>query len=142
MATFYRFTVFEDAFFFCNQAKGLPDVLSTVPLKERYSRASIILSWVALEEALSTSETVLRKRGVINGDVPKKLREKATYLAKITEHQPVDASEFLSLRRLRNELAHPHTGSKEHIPTPEEALTSFKFCLETASRAFPDNIKI
>jgi hypothetical protein len=76
MAAYTRFTTFEDAFYFYVQAKSLPVVASSEAERSRYVRVSILLSWVALEEALKGALTIWQTRGRITGSVPKKLYER------------------------------------------------------------------
>jgi hypothetical protein len=55
MSVTHYCTILDDANFFINQAKGLPVVPSTNPLRDRYIRMGILCSWIALEEVLEVS---------------------------------------------------------------------------------------
>ena len=45
----------DDAYFFLNQSKSLSGTPSIKPLQQRYIRACILHSWIALEEMLDSA---------------------------------------------------------------------------------------
>lgn len=72
----------------------------------RYVRVSILLSWVALEEALKAALTIWQTRGRITGSVPKNLYERLEFLVAALGQPAVARPDFTRLRTIRNDIAH------------------------------------
>ena len=70
MSIVYGFTTLDDAQWFLNQAKGLPEIASAKSRRERYVRACVVLSWIALEESLDIAIKILHRQSTLTDDVP------------------------------------------------------------------------
>ena len=105
LSIIYRFPTLEDAYYFVNQVRGLPDVPNTARLRERFIRAGIILSWAGLEEA----RTYLVESGKysIRPDFPKsgKPLDVIRYVAR-ANGKLVREDDLEKARSLRNDATH------------------------------------
>jgi hypothetical protein len=88
-----------------NELHGLPVVPASALRRQRLIRASIVLSWVAVEEALN--EFVDSFSFAIRPDFPKsgKLLSQIEYAAK-ANGKVINTSELETSRRLRNDVTH------------------------------------
>ena len=143
MARVTRFTAFEDAFYFFNQAKGLPTVSTSEPMMERYVRVSILLSWIAFEEAVKGSTQMLLQRGKITAPVPKRPYDRLAFLLSALS-KPVPAqSDFMKMRKIRNDIAHANEEKQYAFSyMADDALSTFKFCLDAATSIWPYDITV
>lgn len=85
--------------------KGLPEIPVSTDLRERYMRSAMILSWVAVEEALESiiSEKQLRSR--IDFPTNPKLLQLIEYVATVNG-KTVLMDELSRARSLRNDVTH------------------------------------
>jgi hypothetical protein len=105
MYHFVRYFTLEDAYYFLNQVRGLPDIPGSADLRERFMRSAMILSWVAVEEAL---ESIIDSREISSrSDFPKgaKLLQLIDYTAKVNG-KVVGIKELGRARSLRNDVTH------------------------------------
>src|SRR3954470_14995480 len=132
MSLHYRFTTLEDGYFFLNQLKGLPGLPSSDLLRQRYVRACIIFSWLALEEV---GKYVDSKRAHL---VP---REKliGRLMRLLGSSQPHNfASEFTRLRTIRNDVAHANSHDMLIVSlSTRDASDVFTFCASVALAILP-----
>jgi hypothetical protein len=121
--TVYAYSIIlNDAYFYLNQVISLPAIPSAEPLRQRYVRACILFSWIALEELLADDTT---GQGKLSVRLDKALELRGA--------KRLDSKEFLSLRRIRNLLTHPKkTNSPNDDPLigVEQARATFEYCLK------------
>ena len=129
----YYCSILDDAHFFLNQAQGLPDVPSSRPLRDRYIRACILFSWIALEEML---DYAIQERGLSKGAPPTPLRKRLDFTLKAGGQPSVDAVSFSATRRTRNEITHPIIYGKLVVVAFRDARNAFDFCSRTIQILF------
>lgn len=125
MSLIYYCSLLDDAIFFVNQATGLPDVPSSQPLRDRYTRASILFSWIALEEML---DYAIEEQGLWATAPAKPLRSRLDFALQAIGRPPVEAEAFSAARKLRNRLTHPVINGKVEVASLEDARRVFDFC--------------
>ena len=114
MSIVWRFTSLDDAFFFLNQSKGMSDIPSSRPLRQRYIRACILFSWLSLEEVLEYVIRQKEKEGTLKHPVPTRLGDKLQFVLHALRKSH-SSDEFQTLRKIRNRLAwiiHDLSGEK------------------------------
>lgn len=121
----YYIPLLDDADCFLNQARGLPEVASAKPNIDRFLRASILLSWVALEEAL---EYVLEEKALGGAAPAKPFRSRLDFALSALGRPPVPGDLFTFSRKLRNQLTHPISKSKITAPSVDDATKVFRLC--------------
>lgn len=141
MSTYLRFSTFEDAFYFCNEAKGMPVVASTQDTLQRYLRAAVLLSWIGLEEVVRSCVQDLRSGGHVLSSLPKHLYGQVAYLLSSAGKPMVDRSEYNRFRRLRNDIAHANEWDKQLRLEVKDALASFNCCFNIASDLLPHPLR-
>src|SRR5258706_10608223 len=96
----------NDACWFLNQAKGLPEIPKTQQLTSRYLRATVISSWVALEQMLIAAVREYVAQGkLVRSSIPKRLRDKLEHVLAV-QGKTLDRSDFQKYRDLRNDITH------------------------------------
>jgi hypothetical protein len=141
MSTNYGFTSLDDASFFLNQVKGLPQIRTAKRTREAFVRACVVLSWVAIEEGLHTAAELLRRKGQLKGEVPGRLRGRLKFVLQQTG-SAWDDRKFREARELRNRAVHP-TGPKGEPPlTLREAELVFDYCYATLRVILPHKIDL
>lgn len=123
MGVFYYYTILDDANFFIDQAKGLPTVPSSNPLRDRNIRMSILCSWIALEEVL---EFTIEEQDLQKSAPPKPLRNRLDFVLRAMGRTPVEYQVFMEARKLRNDITHP--SEDRQLVSLEEAICTFDFC--------------
>jgi hypothetical protein len=98
MTVYVNVPTLDEAFYFLNQAKGLPPTASSQLLKERYLRVCILLSWVAAEEGLSDAIDDLKSSGKSTSRIQGGLADKLEYVLNARGHSFL-LSDFLKARR-------------------------------------------
>jgi len=116
-----------DAYFYLNQAKGLPSIPSAEPLRGRYVTSCIFLSRVAVEAALVDRFTELQRNHSISRDRPRRISESLSILL-ARDKKKLNEAEFKRLRRIRNEVAHPKADDHDNDVTLDLASETFLFC--------------
>ncbi len=86
MSLVYGFTTLDDAHWFLNQAKGIPEIASAKSRRERYVRACVVLSWIALEESLDAAIKILHRQSTLTDDVPQSLRDRLQLVMRTVGH--------------------------------------------------------
>ena len=137
MGYFYRCDTLDDACFFLNQAKGLPNVPSARALEQRYIHACILFSWMALED-MTDFAIGNRIKGKVSSTVrPKDLRTKLDLALQAMGETPVEERAYLKARKPRNQLTHPtKAGVRVLGYTLEGACYVFDFCSSLIARLF------
>jgi hypothetical protein len=136
-------TTLDDAYFFLNQSIGLPDIPSTVPLRQRYLRACILFSWIALEETLNyVVEELVSKRRLLC-EPRGGLLDRLNAVRDARRVAPIDQREFLDARNTRNLLTHATSGEVENrLLTIEQARRVFEYCLKVIRETYPYEVGI
>jgi hypothetical protein len=131
MTVYVNVPTLDEAFYFLNQAKGLPHTASSQPLNERYLRVCILLSWVAAEEALSDAIDDLKNSGKLTSGTKGGLADRLEYVLNAHGHGFL-LSDFLKARRIRNKLAHARQSTPRPIQiTVSEGDMVFEYCRKT-----------
>ena len=117
----------SDAYFFINQAKGLPSISSAQNLTNRYLTSCILLSWTAMEVAVSHRAKELQARGVLRAVPSRQLIRSVESLLTVNK-RTLDIRTFRRLRKLRNDVAHPRADDKDDEPEICVAIETFDFC--------------
>jgi hypothetical protein len=129
MSQAVRFTTLDDAFFFLNQSKGMSEIPHSQPLRQRYIRACILFSWVALEESVNHTIDELQQRQSFQGTSPARLSDKLEAALRANSQTCFVASDFNVLRRVRNSLTHPRAKVDEApLLTVDQATATFNYC--------------
>ncbi len=128
-AEFYHMTeeIFNDAVYFKNQAESLPPDLSNAYERRRYSRASILFSFIAIEcfinefidKLISDSDNLKKvpssdKRGLAKNWLP--ITKRLKLCVKLITGKHIDEGgsaykRFIWLRDLRDAQIHSHGGA-------------------------------
>ena len=133
----------DDAYFFLNQSKYLSGTPSIRPLQQRYIRACILHSWIALEEMLDHAIQDLEKLGKMNGSPPGPLSQKLQAALKARDASAFSPAEFAARRKVRNLLVHPVSNqSEEHLLTVDEASRIFQYCLDHIRAVYPHSVTL
>ena|SRR5712691_101962 len=137
MSIVWRFTSLDDAPFFLNQSKGMSDIPSSRPLRQRYVRACILFSWLSLEEVLEYVIRQKEKEGTLKHPVPSRLGDKLRFVLHALRKSH-SSSEFQTLRKIRNHLVHPASETDETtLLTQNQAAAAFRYCSSTIQRLCP-----
>jgi len=137
MGEFLRCSTLDDAWFFLNQAKGLPNVPSTRALQQRYIHACILFSWMALED-MTDYAIENRVKGKVSTTVrPKALRARLDLALQAIGETPVEVGAYSKARKPRNQLTHPtQAGVRGLEYRLEDARYVFDFCSSLITRLF------
>jgi len=114
VSVFVSYRPLNDAFWFFNQAKGLPNLEAA--RRNRYFRAAIFLGWLSLEVSL---EHAIEQLPLDWGKVPAATHARLRLLHEIRGKEWRFAgweSAFLRAREVRNGLVHPR---------PDEVVAAF-----------------
>ena len=137
MSLTYHFTTLNDAYALLLEAKGLPSVAIATPRVQRCVRACILLSWVALEEALDHAIELWNRKGLALGVLPGTLRPRIAAVLAAVSKPPINDATFTTLRKVRNELTHPRASVDEPELAVGQAERTFEFCTSTVRALFP-----
>ncbi len=136
-------TTLDDAYFFLNQAKGLPDIPSVKPLRQRYLRSCIFFAWIALEEILDCAVTDLEETGKLHKASPHRLRDKVKLVLALRGRHTFRSEDFEKARRIRNSLVHPTPDlSEDVLLTLQKANHVFQDCLKTIHTLYSHNVTL
>jgi hypothetical protein len=105
MTQFVRFITLEDALALLNELHGLPNIPASAFRRHRLIRASIILSWVAVEEVLSGCVDLYSLAAYTDFPESGKLLQQIEYAAK-ANGKVINIQELARSRRLRNDMTH------------------------------------
>lgn len=134
-------TTLDDAYYFLNRSKGLPDVPRSVPLKQRYLRATVIFSWIALEEMLDYSGADAVRRRILRETPRGSLLDRLKVLLSALGRAPLDRDEFLSRRAVRNHAIHRASSESGALPiAADEARQVFDYCLNVIRDFYPTRV--
>jgi hypothetical protein len=137
MGEFLRCSTLDDAWFFLNQAKGLPNVPSARALQQRYIHACVLFSWMALED--STDYAIKNRiKGKISATVrPKALRARLDLALQAIGETPVEVGPYSKARKRRNQLTHPIQAGVQNLEYRlEDACYVLDFCSSVIARPF------
>lgn len=136
MGWFYRCDTLDDAWFFLNQAKGLPNVPSARALQQRYIHACIVFSWMALEDM--TDFAIGNRMSKIQATVrPKAVRTKLDLALQTIGEAPVEVRAYSKARKPRNQLTHPTKAGVRGLGYGlEDACYVLDFCSSVIGRLF------
>lgn len=141
MGWLLRCSTLDDAWFFLNQAKGLPNVPSARALQQRYIHACILFSWMALED--STDYAIKNRiKGKISATVrPKALRARLDLALQAIGETPVEAGAYSKARKPRNQLTHATQAGVQGVEYRlEDARSIFDFCSSVITRLFNGHV--
>ena len=141
MSALYSFTTLDDAFFFLNQVKGLPDIRTSRQMREAFVRASVVLSWVAVEEGVEHAIHILELKGQLCIDPPKQFRDRLRFVLLATGNT-WNGSKFKEARELRNRVVHPTGPKGEPDLTVKEAELVFGYCHNTLNLLFQHKVEL
>lgn len=143
MSFVWQFTTLDDAFFFLNQLKAMtPAIPSSRPLQQRYIRACILFSWLALEEALDVVTKQKYMQAKLAGPLPRQLGDKLEVVLHALG-KPHSPDEFMTLRKVRNDLVHPNLQTDEAtLLTQDQAARAFGYCSKTIQRLCPVGVEV
>jgi hypothetical protein len=137
MGEFYRCDTLDDAWFFLNQAKGLPNVPSARALQQRYIHACILFSWMALEDMTDYAIENRIKGKVLSTVRQKTLRTKLDLTLQAIGETPIEVGAYPKARKPRNQLTHPTQAGVRGLEYKlEDARCVFDFCSGLIARLF------
>ena len=117
----------RDAYFFLNQARGLPSISSAENLTNRYLTSCILLSWTAVEVAVSHRTKELEARGALH-TIPSRQLIRSVEALLILNKRALDLQKYRRLRNLRNDVAHPRAADRDDKPQIGVTIETFEFC--------------
>jgi hypothetical protein len=124
----------EDAFYFCHEAKAMPQLASTEQSVQRHLRVCILLSWVGLEEITKDQLHEFIADGAIQAStLPKGLSQQIGLVLSLRNKPPLSQSDYTRLRKLRNDLTHSNDPKMKYVLKLEDALETFNFCFKASS---------
>src|SRR5579872_1224206 len=121
--------ILNDAYYYLNQCKGLPDIPSSEPLRQRNLRACVLFSWIAVEEMLDYSVGELVRQKLLKATPRGKFYQRLTKVLLLRGAVPIEIEEFRAMRRIRNLLSHPTTTAPEVSLNVQDAREVFDYCL-------------
>jgi hypothetical protein len=135
--------IMNDAYYFLSQSQGLPDIPSAEPLRQRYFRACVVFSWMAIEEMLDYSTTELLRQKKLD-KVPKGgLLDRLDRILAIRGASKINAIEFKALRRIRNRITHPiSTAADDELLDATQTRAGFDYCLKLLELISPHEFMI
>ena len=140
MTRLLRITTLEDAFALLNELRGLPDIPVSAARRQRLIRSSIILGWVAVEEALDyfiDSYSLGTRADFPTGS---KLLQRLEFVAKVNRRS-VSITELEAARRLRNDVTHARDATALTLALTEQNCEFvFGTCLATVQAMCRDKI--
>jgi hypothetical protein len=127
----------NDASWFLHQAEGLPEVPKSEQLTLRYLRATVVFSWVALEQMLKTAvDDYVAQGRLVRSSVPERLRDKLEHVLAVNG-KTLDRSLFKQHRDLRNEITHG-----DRVFSLSDVQAAFNFCFDTIGAFFPSTVRV
>jgi hypothetical protein len=140
MMRILRITTLDDAFALLNELRGLPDIPVSAARRQRLIRSSIILSWVAVEEALDyfiDSYSLCARADYPGGS---KLLQRLQFVAKVNQ-RPVSMTELEAARRFRNDVTHTRDDAALTLAmTEQNCQFVFETCLKTVRAMCRDEV--
>lgn len=138
------YTILDDAYYFLQDLKSLPQGAGWDAISARYNRfahAVVFFSWAALEFTLEDAIYTIRLRGIhALPSPPKTLKKRIEYVLRETGKPPLDGKRFDKNRHVRNKLFHGNLREiKIDFSVAEEA---FNFCFDTINSYYPDSVKV
>jgi len=137
---FKGYCTLDDAFAFLTEAKGLPLVARTSVRLRRLLRATVMLSWIALEDGLDDAMDDWRKAGREFIGIPTGLKSRLCFVLSALGASPLNEPEFDRLRNIRNCLAHPKAARVDDELSLEIANQTFELCIATLRALSPFRI--
>jgi hypothetical protein len=131
-----KFVPLSDAYYYLNQAKGLPVTVKTIEHINRCTRSCIILTFAALEGAVAYEMRKLKESGY-TGRIPNKVGDGLVFLMSRNQ-QPFDLKIFLQYRALRRRIVHPPDSAVYVAPPHKKAEEFFEYSIGLM-RAFYSN---
>ena len=137
-------TTLDDANYFLNQSKGLSNIPSSVPLRERYLRACILFSWIALEEMLGYAAEDLLKRDLIVKVPIGGLWDRIKVILLARGLSAPDQQKFFVIRKIRNLLTHNASNNEVegYSLTTQQAQEVLDYCTKIIRESYPYNVKV
>jgi len=140
MTMLLRIPTLEDSFALLNELRGLPDIPVSAARRQRLIRSSIILGWVAVEEALDyfiDSYSLGTRSDFPTGG---KLLQKLEFVAKVNR-RTVSITELEAARRLRNDVTHARDATALTLAlTEQNCQFVFETCLATVRAMCRDKV--
>lgn len=105
MSVLVSYSALNDAYWFFNHAKGLPNL--EADRRNRYFRAAVFLGWLSLEECV---ENTIEELQLDRDKVPVAIRSRLKLLSELRGEEWRFAgweAAFLRAREVRNGLVHP-----------------------------------
>jgi hypothetical protein len=122
--------ILNDAYYYLNQCKGLPDIPSSEPLRQRNLRTCVLFSWIAVEEMLHYSSAELIHQKVLTAMPVGKLSARLTQVLGLKGAAPINIEDFRAIRQVRNSLAHPTSAAATEVSlTLTQTQKVFDYCL-------------
>lgn len=129
------FTTIEDAYYYYFQAKGTSDTKNGRVTQQRHLRTTILLGWVAVDDAMASWMKEARLDWPRGCKGPRAF-PKIQFIFKQLGLPPPDEPEFDLNRRVRNEIAHP-SGLSDPVLTVTEAGTALAYCKRLVKTMYP-----
>jgi hypothetical protein len=131
MSRFLHFITLDDSLAFLNELRGLPDIPVSAARRQRLIRSSIILGWVAVEEALDyfiDSYSLGTRADFPTGS---KLLQRLEFVARANQ-KTINLAELATARRLRNDVTHARDATALTLAlTEQNCQFVFETCLAT-----------
>lgn len=135
--------ILNDAYYYLNQCKGLPDIPSSEPLRQRNLRTCVLFCWIAVEEMLHYSAIELLRRKVLTAMPVGKLSARLTQVLESKGAAPINIEEFRNARQVRNSLAHPTSaGATDVSLTLGQTEKVFDYCLALITLLAPHKLML
>ena len=135
--------ILNDAYYYLNQCKGLPDIPSSEPLRQRNLRTCVLFSWIAVEEMLHYSATDLIRQKVLAAMPAGKLSARLTQVLELKGAAPITIEEFRNTRQVRNSLAHPTSAAATEVSlTLGQTQKVFDSCLALIKLLAPHELML
>jgi len=135
--------ILNDAFYYLNQSKGLPDIPSSEPLRQRNLRACVLFSWIAVEEMVHYSAGDLLRQKSLKAMPRGRLSDMLTEVLLRRGAVPIKIEEFRAMRRVRNLLTHPATTSvPEVFLSLKHACGVFDYCASLVEQIAPHKLML
>lgn len=126
-----RIPTLEDSFALLNELRGLPDIPVSAARRQRLIRSSIILGWVAVEEALEYFIDSYSLADRVDCPSSGKLLQRLDFVAR-ANRKTIDLTELATARRLRNDVTHARDARALTLAlTEENCQFVFETCLAT-----------
>lgn len=129
--------ILNDACWFLNRATATVESRQNKQLTLRYVRATVLFSWVALEQMLDAAVELYAEQGtLVASSVPNRLRDKLEYVL-AANGKKLNRSAFKKHRDLRNAVAHD-----DKAFFLSDVQGAFNFCVETVRSFWPGTVEV